>query len=842
MPMSTMVVPPTTSITGDPLDPSGSERWEWWQRELDFILTIPLVTSDGSYGDIQLPENLPSAESVVAFMQVLTQPYVAVERYPAIFGGEGEFMDAAVADVPEWYQFPEGALSTDNIAALVESACKILSSYGAGHYVYDLRKNRSTPDGWGGQAPFAVAGDFRSLLDRLFDRLHVNHTKVTSGARQGVFRTACVHPNPDGGISTWAGEVFAPQTTFFCTERGLEDIETSDPFLLRMAEANQALATVREHLHRSSDECTTLLGLFLGGLESPPDCWAFPLDFRQANLNGLFGGAPLTLDDETKAQFADLLPDIEDAVALFEEIAGAGENIEDEFPFWTWVARRLGLDDKAADTELFAGVTAEDFVEGAADIADTLESVKRHIERVSGEESASDTLSDSLYYLLSACDGVNDIFDRMGEIGLDGLGFGRLWDGYLQTVFGKADLGDLAAGFYPATFSAIPEAFDSPREFDGDATVTLMPQMVVLGGPILDHSIRYNQFYSSDEEQVEASAPVPDPPYNLPIGSSPLYANGEYALTIWDLWYARVSPTLDAARAFDTAGIVAQQLVNLDDLTLALFREKEGSGSLADGILGILDDVGQPWRLDLNALVTFTPGEVVRYLVRQLATDLFIEHMVRHKGADREQLYTLFCWMDSEDNRSNIDLALGELREVELPEAYLEFIQDAGWGNLYDTAIEGAPTVWIRGCMLPPESAVNPLAGGLGAVAEGFLDQESLENDIAFALQFGIGVWQLGLWLSDARESCLPALYTKPDWEPVNRWEEVAEVVKDGARQWVLNGGLQVPLTGVDDFLADFRSYVDRVAGALDLPEASMSPVMRAMLRQRTESNGGGLP
>jgi hypothetical protein len=214
-------------------------------------------------------------------------------------------------------------------------------------------------------------------------------------------------------------------------------------------------------------------------------------------------------------------------------------------------------------------------------------------------------------------------------------------------------------------------------------------------------------------------------------------------------------PVLDIARMFDTAGIVAERLVELDDVLLA-----SATLSLGDSFVGtesrrVLVELGLPLLSD--ALGGLRPAELLRFLVRQVLTDQLIQGF--QDRYDAACMYELVCWNLRADYRDRVEAALGPL--VEVPLTDLLDADDPRDAVLLDAA--PWPSLWLRGCLLSSRD------GALGRIIEAYLQ---IRGD-ATRFHEILDPCDLGTlidWMGDARLPCLETWIE--DHQPPEEWEE----------------------------------------------------------------------
>jgi hypothetical protein len=231
---------------------------------------------------------------------------------------------------------------------------------------------------------------------------------------------------------------------------------------------------------------------------------------------------------------------------------------------------------------------------------------------------------------------------------------------------------------------------------------------------------------------------------------------------LWTQWWNDTRPTLDFAYVLDTAGIVVEQLLHLDDALLAVNSLAAGEGPVAGALRGALDD--QAVGSLSEGLGGASPGAILRFAFRQLWTDHFVDWVEKEQDlagtADPDRirtadLYAVFNWMASKTKREQIDAALGSVLEVTEENA----------GPLYD-AYQGFAFAWVyrdhplsvRGWMLP--NAAEEDRGAFGRII----------TALAGPGIDGITLGDIGLirdWLEGARSARIDNLreQLEPDWD-----------------------------------------------------------------------------
>ena len=198
------------------------------------------------------------------------------------------------------------------------------------------------------------------------------------------------------------------------------------------------------------------------------------------------------------------------------------------------------------------------------------------------------------------------------------------------------------------------------------------------------------------------------------------------ANVLWTKWWNSAKPTLDLAYVLETVGIVAQQVLHLDDALLALESMANGEGLVAASLRSSVADQDMEAFADALGGVSLSAG--VRYLLRQTLTDLFVDWVgmdeQQHDVPDAERadpagIEALLPWMASSGRRRGIEDALGpvvEVTEARAGELYPAF-QAVRTLLGYATLQEQFP-LKVRGWVLPDASDDERGAFGRPAVGD----------------------------------------------------------------------------------------------------------------------------
>jgi hypothetical protein len=243
---------------------------------------------------------------------------------------------------------------------------------------------------------------------------------------------------------------------------------------------------------------------------------------------------------------------------------------------------------------------------------------------------------------------------------------------------------------------------------------------------------------------------------NIPVVTSA----ERLAAGLWTTWWNDSKPSLDAAFVIDTASLILEQLMYLDDSLLALNDLVVGDGIVAVIVRRALDEKGLTRYVD--ALGGASPVASLRYLFRQLLTDLFMELMHEKEDVAESDLHPIFCWMNSSAKRKAIDDALGPKIEATA--------ENAGdmWAPIL--AIKGSigfqlgDSISIRGAFL--QNVSDEEKGALGRPISVFTEYPSDPERAAAAISDSELGYLRG-WLALARKDCLAGLHDalEPDWD-----------------------------------------------------------------------------
>jgi hypothetical protein len=450
------------------------------------------------------------------------------------------------------------------------------------------------------------------------------------------------------------------------------------------------------------------------GLPDQPDSFALPLDWEEAVRSGLDPGSVARLPADLRARLASFGDDVKAGVR-----AAGGAS------YWATLIGILAFPIAPVGSIaaiLLAGVPQA--------LADAIDHWPAALDRASDHDAF---LHDAGYELLH----------MLRQTRYDGV-----FDKKVSSALGLDD-GVLFLNLSPGQVQDIERALRPPPDF---------PPMVLLGDLFATYARHFGE-----KPFLVGRAPRTD------VVSDQLVANG-----LWTTWWNSAGPTIDLAYLLDTAGLVLEQVVHLDDALLALGQLAAGEGMLAVALRGALGDQG------LGALTEglggASPSAILRFCYRQLWTDHFVAWLTTYQdvhgtdGTDlvrTADLYLVFAWMGTKAKRGQIDAALGPMLEVTadnagpLWTAYRAFALRWGYGTR---------PISMRGWMLP--GAADADRGAFGRVVGAVVDS---------GVQ-GITLGDVGLirdWLIGARTSRIDNLRAQlePDWDSTVDAPDVPDVL-----------------------------------------------------------------
>lgn len=436
-----------------------------------------------------------------------------------------------------------------------------------------------------------------------------------------------------------------------------------------------------------------------------PDSYSLPLYWPEAVYSGLSPDVTASIPDDVRLSIQNTMGDGEGAIEQFRATAevitvaaGASNTLSSLFALFT-LAADIGVG-------WFATLITD---------VDTL---LRDLSTASEQGWLNDAMADAL-------EAVRDTSTLHKVVtGFTGLDHSEYWSMALALRTDNVP-SDRASD---STEEAFPFfTFDQGTEHAQEPLVHLGP--VFLG---------YAATFAVDRDDQYASGQGTDLTTNVSDTQ-------RHALDLWNQWVRDSAPTRQLAALFDSIGMIVEQLIYLDDAVLAVADLAFTEGMIGNLVRTTLQGKGLNYVSE--TLGGASPGQLVRFALRQLLTDLFIDFAVGQGWAESADcLYTIFCWMNSESKRDAITEVFGELKPLgELVPAVAEFLpvgftmRDLEAGTLFTTL-----------------SGVGAALGTGGTVDETLIDSNGLAS--------------IRRWLDSTRESCLPNLLDslRPDFTGVN--------------------------------------------------------------------------
>ncbi len=775
--------------------PSGLPAWP---------LDLPGVTP-GSDGGYVLP-NFPDADTASRFVRLLTDPYVGRDPTPTT---GSYWFDTDAASVPPWFGlvdpaglgFPferetlpllgwdpdgdnEWARDWGSAGDLIELACQALGGLLAGTVVGEWKASGRYPPTW------STYSGFRSLTERVFDRLHINHVMV----RTRTIRHAYWFDRDRGA--------HAPSS--------LPVVRASDtnPFLRLSQETGKPLDDV-------PGEADSFAGAYLGplleaarGWMGATDCFAFPLQWDVAHEWGLWdpddgGSVDATVGHDGAEDLMLEGKGVEDTLELLEDSRNwIPEALGPLFGTPWWLFSALDEDFAWAETLLpllNALICTEAEASGDGPLCWQDAWPGRHIKNADNARNALVEIFDGFpaHFYRAAWGSSGSPGMIIGWSSLSGWTWSGAWDPALSTW----DVPELSESLRHLLdgIETIDSRTDEDSRFEehGSGLRVLFDFFGIDGeafSPVLDGLDRDTNaqphlWIGPDSlglaKQFGAFEPGTDTLASL--GYSDVIGPQRLAAEAWVEWWNAAGPTLDVARLIEVSCRILRQLFVVDHIFDPVLRQAmmgDTTGEHLDCGTGTAAESSRvrTWKSRFNEFslsvrclleavmgsaafaipplsprpidsiepgdaVFPSPGEILALVVRQVLTDTWIEFAVR-QGANRDVMFALFPWMSSESSRDKMDRALGPLVEADLPPRL------ALAGALYLGAWDGR--FLVRRCLLR-EGASEPLASLLGFISEGATGDP---------LEVGLDWVQVIDWVVDARSANLDGLFEsfEPDF------------------------------------------------------------------------------
>ena len=484
-----------------------------------------------------------------------------------------------------------------------------------------------------------------------------------------------------------------------------------EPQVTCFARALPTNAFVRLRL-RLSDSST--LGSVVG-LTAPPDAFALPLAWGEAVHSGLGKDVLAELPDDTKRSLNKWADDLEKAIGKGADAIAWGSVV-------------------AALTGTLLGSPALGAILGVlgAEVSVLEHSLSGWPAALRAAADANANLNDSAYHLLEM---------------LRSTQFKGLFGSHLESAL-NLDKQVFVVGTTPDDTHTVEYAMRPDKAPKG------FPAAILLGDVFAEYA---NQFGAHPKVKgtpfVEGDAPVPS-----------VAATQQDAARLWTTWWNDAQPTLDLAYLIDTASMVLEQLVNIDDALLAAADLALGDGLVAAIVRRGLVDQGLDRYVD--ALAGVSPGGAIRYLFRQLMTDQFIDWIGVKQGVKASDVHPIFRWMNSETKRASIDDVLGPIAEATDEAAGSMSALVSGFRLLFGyAAVNPYEPMQLRGAFLAglPDDQRGALGRAISAISANSSSPTAAAKAVSYA-----DLGMLRGWLELARASDLVDIHgdLEPDWSP----------------------------------------------------------------------------
>lgn len=676
---------------------------------------------------------LPAQSKVAAFMSAISAPYShspdARLRPSTSIADAFRSFDASRDEVPRFGDWAEPL--SDKQTQYLHAVAGLLTSNVLGPWARALRQNQGAviPPDWSPR-------QFNSILDRLLNRLGVNHETVLGQLAQ-----------VDWAQSPSSAEVLAVHETVFAIpsasnawvklRRKLSRGDGSATYLNDVIEhlgiVLDAIKEIAERQGRALDIgglLAALSGLFTTRVPAPDDAFPFPMQWDIALTWGLLSPADAAaagLDNNDVRIPAGFLVSL---TGLIEPYMGVIRWISSNSGWLKWSLFSLLM----ARGQALLAVRAYAFVDYLDHVSDVLVAVDGHLQDSDAGDLANRTVNSLLYAVLALADLGDDpdaaVEEMLGVSMAEALGIARALD----------DRADWSQSFL-AVVGTDP---------DQDSRWPLPTPIIYLDTCFKQYAKSFN-----DSWEVPQTAPV-------------VAAYQQHAANAWAQWEQAISPVLQVAEAFDMAGRIVHAMLAMDDVfTASLPKLLQASGALGSAIQNALASaVGA--LLNANIPATLVLGfrdmfDIVGFLtccLRQSLTDLFVEYMVEYQGSSRDCLNSIFCWLDTPSKQSNVRAALGDLVPVMTPpELSAEFVR---------VGLTVPSNIFVRASLTPAIVGTSPTFVGAFGMA---LAATAAGNPPLVGFFGAVNVQTvraaLNNWIRDARQSCVCNF--RSSWEP--EWE-----------------------------------------------------------------------
>jgi len=631
---------------------------------------IPCVEVDWRTGLWSIA-SLPSASAVTSFFNQL----VAATGLPTVDDSQIPGINAVSSQWALFESSEVGAASlpsnswasldlSDEEENLVGIAAAILGGkFTAGLLWASMLTGRFPASaGWG-----AVP---RGTLARFLDRVQLNF--VVSSRRSAFLEGSLTNPNGDvyRRVYEIVEDVGAPVSSYAYRvgnwiDSSLVQQPPQSTFIAKMHHSNPY---VKLRSNMIQDSLGTPLSKLIG-MEGLPENWALPILWSEAEVSGVFRGQfagfpKSTHEDKKGTEVQEAVRNV--ASEIDKLIATGGKDLGG-----LTVAQVFGV------LLAFGGITSPPIVPGLGsftgatvllgvllvavgwEINEAFEDLPEALRKAVEDENA---YHEAVYWLLR---GLSDI-DLQGLIGkIDDLAgkIAHLVGDESTSLDGLAFLHGLDGD----------ELWTLAQAFESGGTNSPDP-IILLGDCFEEYASSFRATFS--RWAIPATASFTEGSYVLPSHHEDYH---DVAEAVAELFVA-IQPTYDAAVVFDLVGMLVAQLLKLDDELVALADWIVVKGLIGDLVTAALVEGG--FGMILEALGGVTPSDIVRFYVRQVLTDNFIEYVGTTEDIDASCLHDVFCWMRRKEQRDALEAALGapepfELdRDVLVEAMALQFVPD----------------------------------------------------------------------------------------------------------------------------------------------------------------------
>lgn len=589
----------------------------------------------------------------------------------------------------------------------VELCCHVISGLIFGTLIRQIQKL----DGYAPDLRPSSGSDpayWRPTHERLFDRLHLNFVPLAytdSGGREASILVPLESwRDGDGNSQAW-------QTT-----------------LLGMR--HESNAWYRFRMAMATNDFGHPLGAVVG-LPAAPDSFALPIEWHEARYSGVSRTVSLSVPEDVGLAVKQM--------ALLPETA-----MTEDTPLATavWLGGLL-VGDTLGLLEVFTGDDVWSFWPKASLL----------------DAGDRDWLHQMSWKMFEACRQFNIKVPGYGNLLPVGalLGLNEYSIFALERAFSTTaelrnpwyreqyDVGDYTYGVSYSTDLYFPEFYEPPTP------------CIVLGDRIRAYADCFGGFEETTRvgSQLYVGGDVPEASDVDPSEQAALNAYMEVLKRFW--------PIHDAAMLFDGASIILEQLVLLDDGILSLSDLAVSEGMVGNAVRRMAKEKGILLLVDV--LGGASPSSIIRFLVRQLLTDIFVGSLVAD-GYSASCLWGAFCWTEKAKTRDRIDRVFGEPALIDSVEAVAAYLKDMG----YDSTL--APGIWqgLDAAMIKPYLRKFK-AGAMYRVIDAITQAGT--SDLAVVEEV-VDVCDLALirsWLESARVECVTCelnsyFKTSHDWKP----------------------------------------------------------------------------